>query len=112
MNRTGQSRVDQLAERSLPKPEIRGLIPVISDFLLKNSFFLASFCFFSQDKYSTNTINEKSVDGVLGNRTCGSMMVGADKSTELWRHPLNNSLFTVNFTAKTTINKKRLNLSQ
>ena len=45
--------------------------------VLKSSSFLngpspASFClfsFFSNDKYSTNTINEKSVDGVLGTRT-------------------------------------------
>ena len=52
---------------------------------------LASFClfsFFSHDKYSTNlTINYKSVDGVLGTRTWGGRIVGADKSTELWRHP-------------------------
>ena len=43
---------------------------------------------FSHYKYSTNlTINDKSIDGVLGTRTRGSRMVGADKSTELWRHP-------------------------
>ena len=29
----------------------------------------------------------KSVDGVLGTRTRGGRMVGADESTELWRHP-------------------------
>ena len=40
------------------------------------------------DKYSTNlTINEKSVDGMLGSRTRGGRMEGADESTELWRHP-------------------------
>ena len=27
-------------------------------------------------------------DGVLGTRTRGSRMEGADESTELWRHPL------------------------
>ena len=44
--------------------------------------------FFSHDKYSTNlTINDKSIDGVLGTRTRGGRMVGADESTELWRHP-------------------------
>ena len=62
----------------------------------------ASFClfsYFSYDKYSTNTINEKSVDGVLGTRTQGSRMVGADESTELWRHlkalllGVNNAIF-------------------
>ena len=43
--------------------------------------------FFSHDKYSSNlTINDKSIDGVLGTRTRGSNMVGADESTELWRH--------------------------
>ena len=45
--------------------------------------------FFSHDKYSTNlTINDKSVDGMLGTRTLGGRMVGADESTELWRHPI------------------------
>ena len=39
-------------------------------------------------KYSTN---EKSFDGVLGTQTRGSMMVGADESTELWRHPLGHN---------------------
>ena len=32
------------------------------------------------------TINELSIDEVLGSRTRGSMMEGADESTELWRH--------------------------
>ena len=31
--------------------------------------------------------NDKSVDGVIGTQTQGGTMVGADKSTELWRHP-------------------------
>ena len=30
--------------------------------------------------------NDKGVDGVLGTQTHGGRMVGADKSTELWRH--------------------------
>ena len=58
--------------------------------LLKNGPNPASFClfsFFSHDKYSTNTINEKSVDGVLGTQTRSGRMVGADESTELWPHP-------------------------
>ena len=48
----------------------------------------ASFClpsFFSHDKYSTNTKNDKSVDGMLGTRAWGGRTVGADESTELWR---------------------------
>ena len=35
------------------------------------------------------TINDKSIDGVLG----GGRMEGADESTELWRHPLNVVLY-------------------
>ena len=43
---------------------------------------------FSHDKYSTNlTINDKSVDGVVGTRTWGGRMVGADEITELWWPP-------------------------
>ena len=48
--------------------------------------FLFIFILFSHcmDKYSTNlTINEKTVDGMLGSRTWGGRMEGADKSTEL-----------------------------
>ena len=59
-------------------------------FFKKTGLNPVSFClfsFFSHDKYSTNTVNEKSVDGVLGTQTRGGRMVGADESTELWRHP-------------------------
>ena len=56
-------------------------------FFLKNEPNPPSFClfsFFSHDKYSTNlTINDESIDGVLGTQRT----VGADKSTELWRYP-------------------------
>ena len=48
------------------------------------------FCSFSHcmDKYSTNlTNNDKSIDGMLGSRTRGGRMEGADESTELWWHP-------------------------
>ena len=64
-------------------------------FFLKNGPNPASFLFifvvFSHcmDKNSTNlTINEKSVDGMLGSQTRGGKMEVADESTELWRHPL------------------------
>ena len=47
--------------------------------------------------FSTNlTINYKSVDGVLGTQAQGGRMVGADKSTELWRHPYGNFLVCCN----------------
>ena len=42
-----------------------------------------AFSFFSHDKYSTNTINEISIDGVLGTRTWGGRMVDTYTSTEL-----------------------------
>ena len=56
---------------------------------LKNGPNPASFCLFSsfsQHKYNTN-FTIKSVDGVLGICTQGGRMVGAEESTELWRHP-------------------------
>ena len=68
-----------------PKP--RSLLNL---FFFKNGPNPASFClfsFFSHDKYSTNTINDKSIDGVLGTRTRGGRMAGANESTELWQHP-------------------------
>ena len=41
-----------------------------------------------KDKYSTNlTINDKSVDGVLGSQTWGGRMESEDEFTELWGHP-------------------------
>ena len=36
--------------------------------------------------------NEKSIDGVLGIRTRGRRLVGADETTELWRPPLTGAL--------------------
>ena len=33
------------------------------------------------------TINEKNINGVRVTQTQGSSVVGADESTELWRHP-------------------------
>ena len=52
----------------------------------------ASFClflFFLQYKYSTNlTINDRSIDGVLGIRTQDSRVVGVDESTDLYNYVL------------------------
>ena len=74
----------------------------------KNSFpsFLGSFCssllkmgqsrplfvYFRSFLITISIQIEKSIDGVLGIRTWGCRMVGADKTTELWRHPLFISL--------------------
>ena len=49
------------------------------------------FSFFSHGKNSTNTINDKCLHDVLGTRTRGNRMVGIDESTELCRHPLNDT---------------------
>ena len=40
----------------------------------------------------TISIIEKSIDGVLGIRTLGRRMVGADETTELWRPPIEQGL--------------------
>ena len=76
-------------------------------FSFRNEPNMASFCllsFFSHDKYSTNTINDKSVDGLLGTRTQCGRMVGANESTELWRHPF--CYLVMERTGKSTNNRK------
>ena len=53
---------------------------------LKNGPVPACFCLFLLfSRYNFNNTNWKSVDGVLGIRTQGRRMVGADETTELWR---------------------------
>ena len=42
----------------------------------------------------TILIIEKSIDGVLGIRTPGRRVVGADETTELWRPPQTNEILT------------------
>ena len=59
-------------------------------FFEKNGPIPASLCLFSFFPYNFQI--EKSIDGVLGIRTLGRRMVGADETTELWR-PLLWSLF-------------------
>ena len=58
------------------------------EFFLKKwanpGLFLFLFLFFSRYNFNTNW---KSIDGVLGIRTQGRRMVGADETTELWRPP-------------------------
>ena len=50
-------------------------------------FLFISFLFSLQFQYKIG----KSIDGVLGIRTWGRRMVGADETTELWRPPENDS---------------------
>ena len=47
------------------------------------------FVYFRSFLVTISTQIEKSIDGVLGIRTRGCRMVGADKTTELWRHIFN-----------------------
>ena len=55
-------------------------------FFKKNGPIPASFVYFRSFLITISIIQiEKSVDGVLGIRTRGRRMVGADKTTELWR---------------------------
>ena len=57
------------------------------------SFVISFFFSHCKDKYSTNlTINDKSVDGMLGSWTRGSRLKGADESTELWWHLMPTNL--------------------
>ena len=53
----------------------------INNYGRNNSTKIAEVCFHF-------IINDKSVEGVLGNQTRGGRMVVADESTELWRQPL------------------------
>ena len=56
----------------------------------QNRSLFLYFCSFltMQDRYSTHlTVNDKSIDGMLGSQTRGSRMEGADESNEIWRHP-------------------------
>ena len=55
---------------------------------LKNWPIPASFCLFLFFSCYNFNRNWKSVNGVLGIQTRGHRMVGADKTTELWRPPL------------------------
>ena len=52
----------------------------------------ASFCLFLNFLITISIQIEKSIDGVLGIRTLGRRMVGADETTELWRLTTNHSL--------------------
>ena len=50
------------------------------------------FVYFRSFLIIISTQIEKSIDGVLGIRTRGRRMIGADETTELWR-PLNENCY-------------------
>ena len=60
-----------------------------SMFFLKNGQFPASFCLFSSfSQHNVNYSTKFDYKKHRWTRTRGGMMVGADESTELWRHPI------------------------
>ena len=54
------------------------------------------FVYFRSFHVTIQTQIEKSIDGVLGIRTRGRRMVGADETTELWRPPTNSVSIELN----------------
>ena len=56
-------------------------------FFILNGPIPASFVYFRSFLVTISIQIEKSIDGVLGIRTQGRRMVGADKTTELWQPP-------------------------
>ena len=58
--------------------QLECFISVHHDYTIQIQNFFVSFCPFHIDNYSTNmTLNDKSIDGVLGTQTQGGRMVGA-----------------------------------
>ena len=78
-----------VAVNSTTSDFVHWLIAGTTDFVFygPNPASFSLFSFLSHEKYSTNTTNDKSIDGELGTWTQGNRMVGADESTELWRYP-------------------------
>ena len=69
--------------------------PVLSkDIFLKMGRFRPLF-YFRPFLITISIQIEKSVDGVLGIRTRGRRMVGADETTELWRPPYLNLYYSI-----------------
>ena len=69
-------------------------VSVIGKFYLLSTLFLKNgpnsgliLFIFVFSTWLKSILIDKGIDGVLGTRTWGSRMEGANKSTELWRHP-------------------------
>ena len=75
------------------KPRIFGVGSHHSILFLKMGQTRPLFVYFRSFLITISVQIEKSIDGVLGIRTQGRRMVGADKTTELWRPP-DFSIFT------------------
>ena len=78
---------NHLVSEKSKKEAVKGQLSIV--FLNgPNSASFSLFLFFSHDKCSTNlTINDKSIDAMLGTRTRGGKMVSAYESNELQRPP-------------------------
>ena len=70
----------------LNAPIVLNLKYFLKKWAIPGLFFVYFHSFYHRmDKYSTNlTINDKSVDGMLGSQTRGGRMEGTGESTELW----------------------------
>ena len=73
--------------RQVPDSHEIMLIKVFIIWAKSSLFFVNSHPFLIPISISTIQI-EKSVDGMLGIRTQGYRMVGADETTELWQPPM------------------------
>ena len=71
-------------------------IPLYPRIIVFNGPIPSSFCLISSFPHDNIQIQiDKSVDGVLGTQTRTVRMEGADKSTELWQHPMKNTCLSV-----------------
>ena len=68
---------------------------------VSNPAYFCLFSFFPHEKYSKNTINDKSIDGVLWTQTRGSRMESADESTVAMAAP--KIKFTFEFWRETVL---------
>ena len=77
----------------------------------KSGLFFVYFCSFHMTNIVQIDHNDKSVNGVLGTRTRGGRVVGADEFTELWRHPILQFLFCKNCLKRTHKNEKEAGMA-
>ena len=89
-NLTLQSQISNHTDKQVGRPE--------SICFLKMGQSRPLFVYFRDFLNTISIIQiEKSVDGVLGIRTRGCRMVGADQTTELWRPPIESICCWVKF---------------
>ena len=102
-------RKDETITRTMPKDI--SLTPGVFKKMGQTRPLFCLFSFFSHIAWTNLTINVKSVDGMLGSRTRGGRMEGADESTELWRHPFNSWCLSSCSTCKSLLRSLCLSLT-